>query len=295
MESNSRGAGALDAFLNLLSLITVGWLAWSFGAVVFAIIDHVWGAPPEYYYIGSQLGLKSGIASLLVITPICLGVIDVMHHYYRNGKLNHESGIYRWLTYVMLLISALNIIGSLIGIIFQFLNGDYTIPSLLKVGTVLIIASAIFSYYFYDLRRTSYAQRSNVSAVAMTAVIVLAIAAVVGGIMIIDSPQEARAKRNDQQRVNDLSNLNSYVASQYQNTSVLPASLGDYVMTDPSSDQPYEYRVLGVTEYELCATFESAVESARNEASYRAGYEPWYRHGQGRQCFTQTVQSKLTQ
>lgn len=290
-ELSSKGSGALDAFLNLLSLITVGWLAWSFGAIIFAFIDHFFGSAQMYY--NPQFGLKSGIASLIVITPVCLAVIGVLHRNYKQGTLSHESGIYRWLTYLMLLVSSLVIIGSLISIILQLLNGDYTLPSLLKVATVLIIALSIFGYHLYDLRRASYATQSLVARVAFAKVVVLALVAIVGGFLIVDSPQVTRMKNYDQERVNHLSQLSSAIDAYYFENKTLPADLSApqfSSLTDPETNVPYRYTVVSDSEYQLCATFAFSANSDGEDRPW-AGSELWYYHDAGEQCFSQKVQA----
>jgi hypothetical protein len=120
-EQTYKGKGALDAFLNLFSLITLGWMSISIGVILFHIIDKLFGSDKVNFYTSfSQEGLKMGIASALIITPIFLIVIASLHKHYKNNTLNPQSGVYRWLTYLVLLVTALNIIGRLIQLIFQF-------------------------------------------------------------------------------------------------------------------------------------------------------------------------------
>ena len=58
-----KGKGAFDAFLNLLSLITLGWMSISVGAVLFQIVNKFF-VPKTFDYIGSfsQNALKFNIA-----------------------------------------------------------------------------------------------------------------------------------------------------------------------------------------------------------------------------------------
>jgi len=140
-----QGGGAMDAFLNLLSLITLGWTSIAVGVILFQIIDKFLN-PNTVRSLSqfSQGGLKFGIASALIVAPIFLLIIGVLHKHYKNSVLNPQSGVYRWLTYLILLATALNIIGRLIQLVFQLLDGDYTLASILKVCVVLVIAGGIF-------------------------------------------------------------------------------------------------------------------------------------------------------
>ena len=295
-QDQYKGRGALDAFLNLFCLITLAWTSIAAGLILFQIIDKFLSPEKLYYYNQfSQVGLKIGIASALIVTPIFLLVINFLHRHYKNGILSHQSGVYRWLTYLVLLAAALNIIGRLIQLIFQFLDGSYTLASVLKILVVLLIASGIFGYYWYDLKRTDYSQPSQVSKIFFAAVAVIIIASVVGGFFLIDSPQITRMKKRDQERVMHLNNIRSIIASDYINTKNLPTDLSAPKFSgniDPQTNQLYEYLVIDATKYELCAIFELPAEDPTKmgyTSSYPLGGENWDYHQEGRQCFEQTV------
>lgn len=295
-QDHYKGKGALDAFLNLFSLITLGWMSIATGMILFQIIDKLFSPEKVYYYNEfSQVGLKIGIASALIVTPIFLLVIGFLHKHYKNNVLNHQSGVYRWLTYLVLLAAALNIIGWLIKFIFQFLDGSYTLASILKILVVLLIASGIFGYYWYDLKRMDYNQKSQVSKIFFVVVVVIIVASIVGGFLLIDSPQVTRMKKRDQERVMHLNNIRSIIASDYLNTKALPVDLSAPKFSgniDPKTNQLYEYRLIETTKYELCATFELPAEDPQKlgyTGAYPLGGENWDYHKAGRQCFEQTV------
>jgi hypothetical protein len=285
-EQNVRGRGALDAFLNLFSLITLGWMSISIGVVLFQIIDKLFGSDKINYYSSfSQEGLKMGIASALIITPIFLFIITSLHKHYKNNTLNSQSGIYRWLTYLVLLITALNIIGRLIQLIFQFLNGDYTLVSILKILVVLAIAGGIFGYYWYDLKRSDYSSRSNVSQIFFWAIIVIFIVSVVGGFLIIDSPKVANMKQQDRDKVGDLNNIHEIITREYMANKQLPIDLSAPKFSNLTD---YDYKKISENKYELCTTFALAIERYDNEYGRYPGQD-WDFHNAGHQCFEQIV------
>ena len=49
-QDQYKGRGALDAFLNLFSLITLGWMSIAIGMVVFQLIDKYLGPQAAYLY-----------------------------------------------------------------------------------------------------------------------------------------------------------------------------------------------------------------------------------------------------
>jgi FtsH-binding integral membrane protein len=292
-QNQFKGKGALDAFLNLLSLITVGWLSIAVGMILFQLINKFFNNQAiDYVSSFSQEPLKFGIASAVILLPIYLAVAGWLHHHYKTGKLNHASGIHRWLTYLMLLVSALTIIGRLIYQLFRFLDGDYATAVILRTLVILVIAGGIFGYYLYDLIRKDFSGRSIVSMVAIVVVIVAVLASVVGGFIIIDSPEKSRAIKFDTKRVDDLSTLNSMINYFYHDKKSLPSDLSDAqfnnIKNDPETSKPYEYRVLTSDQYELCATF--ALATPVIPANYTSPMgDNFYYHTAGRQCYTKSA------
>jgi hypothetical protein len=110
-------------------------------------------------------------------------------------------------------------------------------------------------------------------------------AAVVAGLAVIGSPAEQRLLRLDERRVLDLRRLAQVVSSHWNARQALPSSAPELVdgrlltrlPRDPSSDEPYEYRVSGQRQFELCAVFDRP-SRAEDAADF------WY-HDAGRRCF----------
>ncbi|MEW6754578.1 MAG: hypothetical protein AB1505_26885 [Candidatus Latescibacterota bacterium] len=121
---------------------------------------------------------------------------------------------------------------------------------------------------------------------------VATIAAVGGGIAaglwVLDSPAEERSRRLDARRVGDLDRIAGAVDLYWTRHGRLPVSLdtlagepGVYLTgRDPRTGEPYEYRALGDSTYQVCASFERATP-----ASQRDPRPDFWSHGTGRQCF----------
>lgn len=292
---NFKGRGPLDAFLNLLSLITLSWLWIATINVAQQIIDKFLSKPTINMYLSggySQTGLKFGIASMIIIAPVFFVVINILHQQYKKNSLNHKSGIHRWLTYLMILASSLVILGGLISLIYNLLNGAYTAAIMLKVLVILISAILVFTFYFFDLRRQDYKKKKKLSIIFFSVSIAAIVAIIIGGLLIVDSPQITKMKQFDQRRVEDLSSINYYILAQYANTSKLPAALEEINIkaADPETKQPYEYNTDGEKSFQLCATFSLAAEFDDNEMRL-VQVDEWFNHGAGRQCFTRDVTS----
>lgn len=124
--------------------------------------------------------------------------------------------------------------------------------------------------------------------VIVSAVSAVVLAAVIGGVLMLDSPAEARLRRFDQRRVEDLREIAYAIDAYWSREESLPPSLEELPderghlgkLVDPKTGEPYEYQVLGEDTYELCAVF--ADDTAEQyETPFR---DPWF-HGPGRQCF----------
>ena len=287
---NYKGKGALDAFLNLLSLITLLWLWIAVSQVLFQLVDRMFTAPAIDYYgqSFSQVGLKLAMASVIIIAPVFLIAVNVLHMQYKESKLNHNSGIHRWLTYLMLLVSSLTIISSLITLIFNFLNGGYTAALIIKILIVLVLAAGIFGFYVYDLRRKDYSAPNWVSIMALVLVVIISLLSVIGGFFIVDSPKKTRMKLWDQRREYDLTSLSAQINADYSKNKTLPLDLKGSEfssITDPETKKPYEYQLVSPTEYQICATFSLPAQSQE----YYAGAEDWFKHKAGHECFDKKI------
>ncbi len=125
----------------------------------------------------------------------------------------------------------------------------------------------------------------NVQRVAAVASIVIVVAAVGGGLFVTGAPSEQRLLRLDDERVGGLRMISSTASYRWDADQRLPDSAAELVNgqdlsrlpEDPSSGQPYEYRITGPRAFEVCAVFD------RSSRPGLAG-DFWF-HEAGRQCF----------
>jgi len=128
----------------------------------------------------------------------------------------------------------------------------------------------------------------NVRFVVAISLVVAVVGVVIGGILLLDSPAEVRARRLDERRVDDLRDITRKLDIYWTREGALPSSLEELAnelgvfieLLDPETGQPYEYRVVSSNTYELCATF--ARDTAEEQGRL---YRDYWSHGAGRQCF----------
>ncbi|MDP3901079.1 MAG: hypothetical protein Q8Q38_01955 [bacterium] len=135
---------------------------------------------------------------------------------------------------------------------------------------------------------------------------VLVLGAVVYAFFLLGSPVTQRAISFDARRVQDLQQIAGSVESYHQETKTLPTTLEDlkgirfavFSLSDPETQEPYEYRRISDVSYEVCAVFttdSTHQPELRQEPSQQPALgqglftqNSWV-HGVGRTCFTREV------
>lgn len=144
---------AREAFLYLISFITLYITAFSFGALLFAFIDKAFPDALSFrggFYSG---GLRTAIASIIVAFPLYLFMARLLGRAAAKDPERRQSKVRKWLTYLTLVIAAAIIIGDLIAILANLLGGELSIRFMLKALTILAITGSIFGYYLWDLQK----------------------------------------------------------------------------------------------------------------------------------------------
>ena len=125
--------------------------------------------------------------------------------------------------------------------------------------------------------------------VPAAAVLVIA-AALAAGFYVAGSPTEARERRLDQQRIEDLRDIARAIDAYHHdhpgaippNLDTVPSPSGNAVATrDPVTREPYEYQPSGDGRYQLCARFARVYDGDRDA--------DFWRHPAGRSCFAFTA------
>lgn len=287
------------AFWYLLSLVALVFVAFSVGASIFQLINKYIPdiAEQNYQFRVSMELLKFAISALIVATPLYFWMQSLIFKNLKSGELDKEVGVRKWLTYFILLVAAVVVLGYLIATINSLLDGEITTKFILKTLTVISIAAIIFSFYFYDIKREDVTKGADKTIkVYLFGSLVLILASLVFAFTIIESPKVARNRKIDQQLVNNFYNINGAVNNYYLANKKLPtnlemllaiddnALLGDNLV-NPNTKKNIEYKVVSDNQYDLCTDFltDSSQEPYRGEWKHKVGYD----------CVTMTVYSPL--
>lgn len=280
------------AFYYMLSLVTLFIVSLSFGNVIFELINKFFPdiAKTIYYYNNSSL--KSAISGLLIATPIFYFIMNRIYLNLRTGELKKDSEVRRWLTYFILFISSVVVIGSLIQILNNFLDGALTINFILKALTVLFIAALIFGFYFYDIKRREF-QTNRVNQIFFTLSLLLIIVGLVSSFFIIESPAEARNRKLDEKILQDFENIRYSIDDYYYKNEKMPQDLRELQknkeglplgITNPINDKEYVYEIIDCERFKLCTEFSSS-----NLEKVRSYYDNTWKHDKGYNCIEKEV------
>ena len=296
---------AKDFFLCLGVIIGLYVSAISFLTLVFQIINKIFPLAGEYAG-GFDNIIRSSLAALIIFFPAFIYITFISNKDLIVSPEKKDIWIRRWSIFLTLFIAGLTVAIDLSTLIYRFLGAeDLTLRFFLKVFFVLAVAITIFRFTLKDLKRTSFEMTKNqkISTGIISAIILVV---VVLGIITIGSPASQRAKMMDEQRINDLSNIQSQIVyMQWENKGTVPASLdalkdpiSNYVVpTDPETKANYEYKMLSKNSFELCATFKTIVTAPTNVVGtkpvsnlYGADVinENW-QHQATTTCFTRTI------
>ncbi len=279
----------LGALINLLfAIITVQYPD---------VINGYWE------YDSAAYGIRLSIALLIVFFPAYI----VLTRFVNVARRTQESaylGLTKWLIYLSLLVGGAVMLGDVVTIINNFLNGELTIRFILKALVVLVVVGVAFTYYLFDARGYWQTHEEKSKQYGM-GVAVVVIAALVFGFMNTETPSQVREMRLDQTQISDLQTIQYHIEESYRVNSKLPQTLstpyeGLVIPEAPEGRDDYSYTVTGPNTFELCANFAYPT----NKSEQMRYSEPMYmdkgivnpnnwEHSEGEWCFKRTMGSNV--
>src|SRR3989344_4888912 len=143
--------GPKDFFLYLSAMAALYVSVGSLIRLLFGIIDFTNPDRLDYYGTFYTGGIRFAIASLIIIFPVYLIVSYVLRTSVVREPARSELWVRKWFIYITLFVAAGIVIGNLVAVVNTFLGGELTARFALKVLSMVVIAAAVFGYYYYDL------------------------------------------------------------------------------------------------------------------------------------------------
>lgn len=249
--------------------------------------------------------IRFSIASLIVIFPLYLYLTSVINKDIRANPQKREIGVRRWLIFLTLFVSGITIIVDLIVLINKFLGGEeLTYGFILKVLSIFIIIGGVFLYYFYDIHN-KWENSKSASKIICLVVSTIVLSAIVGGFLIMGSPQTQRLIRFDQGKTRDLSRIQWQIVDFYRQKDRLPKTLkeiedpltGIILPKDSQTGKEYKYILKDNLKFDICANFNKESRgygkiqissvALKNYSGY--GSDKNWIHSEGETCFERTI------
>ena len=157
MEPIKQKSSPKDVFTHLLMIVTLYLSAIALGTLLFQFINLAFpdALQGTGYYVtdGAYQAMRFAIASLVVAFPIYLLTVRYLNRDYAKTPEKRSLRIRKWLIYLTLFIAAVIMIGDLISLGNQFLQGELTVRVSLKVLAVFLVSGSVFYYYLLDVKR----------------------------------------------------------------------------------------------------------------------------------------------
>ncbi|MFA9262226.1 MAG: DUF5671 domain-containing protein [Undibacterium sp.] len=315
----SKKASTVDVVINFFSFILLGIVATALGTLYFQVINlsfpDALDATNWYGQSAATSAIHYSIAALLIGFPMYYFAMRLWFRQFREDEGRTESKLSKWLTYLVLLVTAVTIVGDLIATVYTLLQGEITARFFLKALVILSIAGGVFGFYYLERKKIQY--RADIPRrIFQRFGQVVAVMVFVGvglGFMFGGSPTTERNRSFDETRASHLSSLASCVEQYASSLGALPRTLAELTkssqysycqsyLRDPETSAPYEYRIVTpskaqgagyVGEFELCAAFTLASKGTAESTASGDGYAlttVWQEHGVGRSCDTVTAQ-----
>ena len=304
-NGNGNGNGVTSnaakfAFFYMLSLVALIFMSLSTGMIIFQIInkkiiDLAYNFPGMF----DSGVMKFAISAIIIAAPIYYITTWQINKSLQSGDLNRDSGIRKWLTYFILFASSVFMLVWLVATVYSFLDGELTTKFILKSLTAMAIATIIFSYYFYDIKREKVEGiKDDVVRYYFFGTAALVLFALVSAFFFVESPMETRARKQDNAVLERFDRIDSAINSYYAENRSVPMDLNEMIdatkgflreedVQDPLTKEKFVYNQTSNASYQLCATFKGT-NKVSNEIGYNYYKDRWP-HDAGYQCLTQRI------
>jgi hypothetical protein len=288
---------ARDTFFHLLTFVSLTATVSALITLFFQYLDRLLPDAAYQNYYDDFSGIRWSVAVTLVSFPLLLWMGKLLTREYRAHPEKLGGASRRWITYLILFITACTLIGDAITLLFYLLDGELTTRFILKILTILVLCGLPFVYFLRAMRLTveTYAHSTLHRTFVWigTGIVILAF---VWGMFIVGSPLYGRYQRFDTVRISDIKQIQTeifafvYDGTQYnadaKPVKALPKTLEEVAagamyqkltLIDPATATPYVYTITGKYTFELCADF----STDRNQE-----YDIFWNHSAARKCFS---------
>ncbi|HAT03446.1 MAG TPA: hypothetical protein DCS29_01555 [Candidatus Magasanikbacteria bacterium] len=303
MEQTPLRSTPKDVFLHLFNIVTFYLSIIGFITLFIQYINALFPDKLNYYFTNIANGVRWSTSVLLIAVIAYLVTSWMLEKDLYKTPEKRNLKLRKWLVYFTLFISAITIIIDLMTFVYNFLSGELTVRFVLKVLVVLLVAAAVFGYYLWDLKRSL--EKTKIPMILAGVVSAIVLGSIIAGFFIIGTPTDQRARRFDDERVQDLQMIQSEIVNYWVQKRELPVQLselnnsitGFIAPLDPKTNEQYEYLIANELSFELCVVFERVNKDITPAGLYFGSpydsYNQNWSHDAGRVCFSRTIDPEL--
>lgn len=295
-----------DFFLHLGATIALYVGVIAIINLYFSVVNYYFPDVLAGYYYASSMAWP--ISVLIVVIPILYVLEWLIKKDIRLTQEKSEVWIRRWRIYLTLFLAGIVMAGDIITLINTYLSGEISIRFVYKIIIVLVILAIVFVYYILEKIEKSVKLKSAIAYLGL----IISLLAIVLGFLVVGSPYKQRILRFDNQRINDLQNIQYQIVNYWQTKGKLPLTLDEMkdpiyysdIAKDPETSIAYEYRTKNNLTFELCSNFGLKSEDNKGRGGYSGGSITYpniyislgsensndvWNHNSGRVCFDRTI------
>ena len=294
-----------DFFLSLFNILAFYISVIGFIVLYVQYINVLFPDSLNFYYTRIADAVRWSTSILFIAVPVYILTSWLLAKDLNISPGKRELKFRKLLIYLTLFVSVVTIAIDLIMFVYNFLGGGLTIQFFLKIFVVLLVATAVFGYYIWDLKRKDL--KSKVPKILAWTLSFVVLASIILGFFIVGTPTDQRNRKNDEKRIENLQIIQDQIINYWMQKESIPENLskledsisGFIVPKDPKSELMYEYNVGDSFSFELCAIFETssedfgiASEKVRPVSIYDSFQQNWS-HEAERTCFKRTIDPEL--
>ncbi|GEM_PF-918955 len=216
-SSSEKNNPAFHLFLYLVSFISVGFLVAGIIISFFQAINKF--VPDDFLdrdssYFDNDI-MRFGLSALIVTIPLYYGILYLLNKKLKRDEIPADSLVRKTITYLALVAFFGMTLGSLVGLVYNYFDGELTARFVFKTFIFLLTSLFFFGFYFWEIRRSTFSSRLFLR--FFIASMVLAIVSLVLGLFVIDSPSLTRIKKTDKELIRRMENAGRSVNGKYRN------------------------------------------------------------------------------
>ena len=296
--------GPKDFFLWVGAIVTLYGSVSLFITLLFEYIDSAFPDPLAYAGDPYAGAVRFAVSGLVVLVPAFILIMRSIRSSIEREPARAHLWVRRWAVMLTIFLALLTVVIDLITLINTFLGGEISERFLLKAGVVLLVALLVSLHFFADFKGywLTHKKKANVVGIAVG---VLVLIAIVSGFFIIGTPSDLRKLREDENKVNDLRNIQYQIVYFWQLKQTLPESLtelndplsGFTLPKDVQTGEAYKYERTSSSSFKLCATFNAPTRDTGGQGAYQTlpvgpyegNVDENWKHEAGETCFARTI------